>query len=110
MTSRSGWLPLTSCQQKTVGADGGDAGDVPQRRGENQSLRLHLPSEAAQGDLVLLAKANHKDLKTLHSGGRAVALHDNNGSGGSMAAVQENPEADFMVAISGDRRRGGGAA
>jgi len=39
-----------------------------------------------------------------------VALHDNNGSGGSMAAVQENLEADFMVAISGDRRRGGGAA
>jgi hypothetical protein len=65
MTSSSGWLPLTSCQQETVGADGGDAGDMPQRRGEIQSLRLHLPSEAAQGDPVLLAKANHKDLKTL---------------------------------------------
>jgi hypothetical protein len=27
-----------------------------------------------------------------------------------MAAVQENPDTDFVAAISGDRRRGGGAA
>jgi hypothetical protein len=55
-----------------------------------------------------LAKADHKDLKTLAMQADELwALHDNNGSG--MAAVQENPELDFVAAISGDRQRGGGA-
>ncbi len=57
---------------------------------------------------VLLAKADHKDLKTLGMQADELwALHDNNGGG--VAAVQENPEADFLAAISGDRWRGGGA-
>jgi hypothetical protein len=34
------------------------------------------------------------------------ALHDNKGGGG-VAAVQENPETDFVAAIFGDRRRAG---
>jgi hypothetical protein len=57
---------------------------------------------------VLLAKADHKDLKMLATQADELwALHDNNGGG--MAAVQENPEADFVATISGDRQRNGGA-
>ncbi len=57
---------------------------------------------------VLLAKADHKDLKTLATQADELwALPDNNGGGG-VVAVQENPEADFLAAISGDRRRGSG--
>jgi hypothetical protein len=44
---------------------------------------------------VLLAKADHKDPKTLATQADELwALHDNNGGG--VAAVQENPEADFV--------------
>ncbi len=57
---------------------------------------------------VLLAKADHKDLKMLATQVDELwALPDNNG-GGDVAAGQENPEADFLAAVSGDRRRGGG--
>jgi hypothetical protein len=62
---------------------------------------------------VLLAKADHKDPKTLATQADELwALHDNsNGGGGSdVASVQENPDSDFVATISGDRRRGGGAA
>jgi hypothetical protein len=38
------------------------------------------------------------------------ALHDNNKGGGSISAVQENLEVNFVTAISGDRRREGGTA
>ncbi len=59
---------------------------------------------------VLLARADHKDLKTLATQADELwALH-NNTNGGGISAVQENPEADFVAAISGDRRRGGGTA
>jgi hypothetical protein len=44
---------------------------------------------------VLLAKADHKDPKTLATQADELwALHNNNGGG--VAAVQENPEADFV--------------
>jgi hypothetical protein len=44
---------------------------------------------------VLLAKADHKDPKTLATQADELwALQDNNGGG--VAAVQENPEADFV--------------
>jgi hypothetical protein len=66
-----------------------------------------LPSEIR----VLLAKANHKEPKTLERQADELwVLHNNNGGGGGVAAVQENPETDFVAAISGDRRRGGGAS
>ncbi len=56
---------------------------------------------------VLLAKADHKDRKTLATQADELwALHDN--TNGGVAAVQETPDSDFMAAISGDRRRGGG--
>jgi hypothetical protein len=59
---------------------------------------------------VLMAKANHKEPKTLAMQADELwALHDNNGGGSGLAAVQENPETDFVAAISGDSRRGGGA-
>jgi hypothetical protein len=60
---------------------------------------------------VLLAKADHKDPKTLATQAEELwALHDTNNGGGGVAAVQETPDSDFVAAISGDRRRGGGAA
>ncbi len=61
--------------------------------------------------LVLLAKADHKDPKTLATQANELwALHDNINGGGGVAAVQENAELDFVAAISGDRRHGGSAA
>jgi hypothetical protein len=60
---------------------------------------------------VLLAKADHKDPKTLATQADELwSLHDITNGGGGVAAVQENAEPDFVAAISGDRRRGGGAA
>jgi hypothetical protein len=60
---------------------------------------------------VLLAKADHKDPKTLATqADKLWALHDTTNNGGGVAAVQETPDSDFVAAISGDRRRGGGAA
>ena len=61
---------------------------------------------------MLLAKADHKDLKTLaKQAGELWALQDNtNGSSGGIFAVQENLEVDFVAAISGDRRHRGGTA
>jgi hypothetical protein len=59
---------------------------------------------------VLLAKADHKDPKTLATQADELwALHDNNGRGG-VGAVQENPETDFVAATSGDKQHGGGAS
>jgi hypothetical protein len=54
---------------------------------------------------VLLAKADHKDLKTLAKQADELwALQDNtNGGSGGIFAVQENLEVDFVAAISGDR-------
>jgi hypothetical protein len=58
---------------------------------------------------VLLAKADHKEPKTLAAQADELwALHDNTNSGGGVATVQENAVPDFVAAISGDRRRGGG--
>jgi hypothetical protein len=60
---------------------------------------------------VLLAKADHKDPKTLATQADELwALHDTSNGGGGVAAVQESPDSDFVAAISGDRRRGGGSA
>jgi hypothetical protein len=57
---------------------------------------------------VLLAKADHKDPKTLATQADELwALHDTSNGGGG---VQESPDSDFVAAISGDRRRGGGSA
>jgi hypothetical protein len=36
--------------------------------------------------------------------------HDTSNGGGSVAAVQESSDSDFVAAISGDRRRGSGSA
>ncbi len=59
---------------------------------------------------VLLAKADHKDPKTLATQADELwALHDTSNGGGGVAAVQES-DSDFVAAISGDRRRGGGSA
>jgi hypothetical protein len=59
----------------------------------------------------LLAKADHKDPKTLATQADELwALHDTTNGGGSVAAVQETPDSEFVAAISGDRRHGGGAA
>ncbi len=59
----------------------------------------------------MLAKADHKDPKTLATQADELwALHDTSNSDGSVAAVQESSDSDFVVAISGDRRRGGGSA
>jgi hypothetical protein len=58
---------------------------------------------------VLLAKADHKDPKTLATQADELwALHNTSNSGGGVAAVQESSDSDFVAAISGDRRRGGG--
>jgi hypothetical protein len=60
---------------------------------------------------VLLAKADHKDPKTLATQADELwAVHDTTNGGGGVVAVQETPDSDFVAAISGDRRRGGGAA
>jgi hypothetical protein len=59
---------------------------------------------------VLLAKADHKDPKTLATQADELwALHDNTSGGSRSAAVQETPDSDFVAAISGYRRRGGAA-
>ena len=58
-----------------------------------------------------MAKADHKDPKTLATQADELwALHDTSNGGGGVAAVQESPDSDFVAAISGDRRRGGGSA
>jgi hypothetical protein len=55
---------------------------------------------------VLLAMADHKYPKALVTQVDEIwALQYNTASGGGVAAVQTNPEPDFVVAISGDRRR-----
>jgi hypothetical protein len=55
---------------------------------------------------VLLAKADHKDPKTLATQADELwALHGNTNGGGDVAAVQETPDSDFVAAISGDRQR-----
>jgi hypothetical protein len=57
---------------------------------------------------VLLAKADHKDPKTLATqADKLWALHDTSNGGGGVAAVQESPDSDFVAAIS---ETGGGAA
>jgi hypothetical protein len=49
---------------------------------------------------VLLAKTAHKDPKTLATqADDQWALHDNSNGGSSVAAVQENPDMDFVAAI-----------
>jgi hypothetical protein len=49
---------------------------------------------------VLLAKANHKDPKTLATQADELWAHDNTNGGGGVAAVQETPDSDFVAAIS----------
>ncbi len=57
-----------------------------------------------------MAKADHKDPKTLATQVDVLwALHDTSNGGDGVAAVQESPDSDFVAAISGDRRRGGGS-
>jgi hypothetical protein len=59
--------------QEAVGANGGDAGGVPQRRGENHTLCLHLPAEAAQGDPVPVGQDRPQGPEDAgDAGGRAV--------------------------------------
>ncbi len=50
---------------------------------------------------VLLAKADHKDPKTLATQADELwALHDTSNGGGGVAAVQDSPDSDFVATIS----------
>jgi hypothetical protein len=59
---------------------------------------------------VLLARVDHKDPKELAKQTDELwALHDTNGGGGGITAVQQDcVEGDFVAAVrTGDRQRGG---
>jgi hypothetical protein len=82
----------------------------PGVRREDQPFRLHLLAAPAEGDQSPAGKSQLQGSETLATQVDELwALHDKTAGGGGIAAVKESLEPDFVAAISGDRRRGGGA-